>query len=158
MTLYHHPAIDLLFLLPSASLPSSPPPPPPSHTATVNEDYLDVELNITFTSGQNASGDNEQCFFVPILNDDLLECNETFDVVLVPLSDDDNVVNITDAIFTVTIEEDPNDCKLVLYQCSLQPKMKAYLIGRHFWVGHVSTSKVLAPPQSHIKAKSALKG
>ena len=83
-----------------------------THTATVNEDYLDVEVNITFTSGQNASGDNEQCFSVPILNDNILECNETFEIVLSPISDDDDIVNITNQVFTVTIEEDPNDCKL----------------------------------------------
>ena len=76
----------------------------------MNEDYLDVELNITFTSGQNASGDNQQCFSVVILNDDLLECNETFDILLTPLADDADVVNITERVFTVTIEEDPNDC------------------------------------------------
>ena len=83
-------------------------------TATVNEDYLDVELNITFTSGQNASGDNQQCFSVVILNDDLLECNETFDILLTPLADDADVINITEPVFTVTIEEDPNDCMLII--------------------------------------------
>ena len=80
--------------------------------ATVNEDYLDVEMNITFVSGQNASGDNQQCFFIPILNDDILECNETFEVHIAPTSNDEDVVNITSQIITVTIEEDPNDCKL----------------------------------------------
>lgn len=80
-------------------------------TATVNEDYLDVELNITFTSGQNASSDNQQCFSVLILNDDLLECDETFDIILTPLADDADVVNVTEPVFTVTIEEDPNDCR-----------------------------------------------
>ena len=84
-----------------------------SLTATVNEDYLDVEVNITFTSGQNASGDNQQCFFIPILNDDILECNETFDIFLTPIAEDEDVVNITGQIITVTIEEDPNDCMLI---------------------------------------------
>ena len=84
-----------------------------SLTATVNEDYLDVEVNITFTSGQNASGDNQQCFFIPILNDDILECNETFDISLTPIAEDEDVVNITGQIITVTIEEDPNDCMLI---------------------------------------------
>ena len=45
--------------------------------ATVNEDYLHIDMNITFTSGQSASGDNQQCFFVTILDDNILECNET---------------------------------------------------------------------------------
>ena len=83
------------------------------YIATVNEDYLDVEVNITFTSGQNASGDNQQCFFVPILNDDILECNETFDILLTPIAEDEDIINITNRVFTVTIEEDPNDCKFI---------------------------------------------
>ena len=81
-------------------------------TATVNEDYVGIELNITFTSGQNASGDNQQCFFIPIINDDILECNETFDILLTPIAEDEDIVNITGQIITVTIEEDPNDCML----------------------------------------------
>ena len=81
-------------------------------TATVNKDFLDVELNVTFTSGQNASGDNQQCFFVTILDDDILECNETFDILLTPIAEDEDIVNITGQIITVTIEEDPNDCML----------------------------------------------
>ena len=85
----------------------------PLYVATVNEDYLDVEVNITFTSGQNASGDNQQCFFIPILNDDILECNETFDILLTPIADDEDVINITNPVFTVTIEEDSNDCKFI---------------------------------------------
>ena len=42
-------------------------------------------------------------------------------------------------------------------QCSPQPKLKGYWYGL-LWVGLVPTSKVLTPPQSHIKDKSALKG
>ena len=80
--------------------------------ATINEDYTAIDMNITFTSGQNASGDNQQCFSVPILNDDILECNETFDIALSPTADDEDVVNITGQVITVTIEEDPNDCML----------------------------------------------
>ena len=91
------------------------------HVATVNEDYLPVDINVTFTSGQNASGDNQQCFSVPILNDDLLECNETFDIVLSPIAEYDDVVNVTGQVITVTIEEDPSDCMLKLavtkYKC-----------------------------------------
>lgn len=77
--------------------------------ATANEDYLNVELNITFTSGQTASGDNQQCFFIPILDDDILETNETFDILITPVSEDEDVVNITSREITVTIEEDPTD-------------------------------------------------
>ena len=71
-------------------------------------------MNITFTSGQNASGDNQQCFSIPIFNDDTLECNETFDIALSPTAEDEDVVNITGQVITVTIEEDPNDCMLKL--------------------------------------------
>ena len=42
-------------------------------------------------------------------------------------------------------------------QCSPQPKLKAYWEGI-FWVGLVSTSEALTPPQSRIKDKLALKG
>ena len=79
--------------------------------ATEGEDYVSVDMNITFTSGQNASGDNQQCFSVTILNDDLLECNETFDIIISAVSEDEDVVNVTGQVITVTIEEDPNDCK-----------------------------------------------
>ena len=77
--------------------------------ATANEDYLNVELNITFTSGQTASGDNQQCFSIPIIDDDILENNETFDILITPVSEDEDVVNITSQEITVTIEEDPTD-------------------------------------------------
>ena len=79
----------------------------------MDEDYLAIDMNITFASGQNATDDNQQCFSVPILNDDILECNETFGIILSPTADDEDVVNITDSVFTVTIEEDPNDCKSI---------------------------------------------
>ena len=80
-------------------------------TATVTEDYLYLNINITFTSGQNATGDNQQCFSVTILNDDILECNETFDISISPIPEDEDVVNITRQLLTVLIEEDANDCK-----------------------------------------------
>ena len=77
----------------------------------MNEDYIGVDMNVTFTSGQNASGDSQQCFYITILNDNILECNETFDVVITAVTDDEEVVNVTAQVITVTIEEDPNDCK-----------------------------------------------
>ncbi len=70
-------------------------------------------MSITFTSGQNATGDNQQCVFIPILDDDLLECNETFDLLITPTAEDEGVVNITAQLITVTIEEDSSDCKFV---------------------------------------------
>lgn len=83
------------------------------NSATVNSDYLDVEVNVTFTPGQSASGDNQQCFFIPILNDYIVECNETFDVLISPISVDEDILNITMQVITVTIKEDHNDGKLI---------------------------------------------
>ena len=83
--------------------------------ATVNEDYLDIDMNVTFTSGQNATGGNNmQCVFIPLIDDTILEGNETFDVLINSTVDDEDIVNITGQIITVTIEEDPNDCTYIL--------------------------------------------
>ena len=71
-------------------------------------------MNVTFTSGQNSSGDNQQCVFIPLLDDTILEGNETFDVLINTTIEDEDIVNITAQVVTVTIEEDPNDCKLYL--------------------------------------------
>ena len=79
--------------------------------ATVNEDYLEFEMNITFISGQNATGDNQQCFYVVLLDDNILEYNETFDILIRPSPEDEDIVNITNGIITVTIEEDATDSK-----------------------------------------------
>lgn len=83
----------------------------------MNEDYLDFDMNITFISGQNATGDNQQCVYIPILNDDILECNETFELLISPTAEDESIVNITAQLITVTIEEDANDCKQHTHQC-----------------------------------------
>ena len=79
--------------------------------ATLNEDYLELETNITFISGQNSTGDNQQCFYVVLLDDNILEGNETFDIQIRPSPQDEDIVNITGGIITVTIEEDPTDSK-----------------------------------------------
>ena len=79
--------------------------------AIVNEDYLKFEMNITFVSGQNSTGDNEQCFNIILLDDNILEGNETFDILIRPSPEDEDIVNITGGIITVTIEEDPTDSK-----------------------------------------------
>ena len=91
----------------SLSLPSL------SNTATVNEDYLELETNITFISGQNSTGDNQQCFYVVLLDDNVLEGNETFDIQIRPSPQDEDIVNITGGIITITIEEDPTDSKWI---------------------------------------------
>lgn len=79
--------------------------------ATVNEDYPEFEMNITFVSGQNSTGDNQQCFYIVILDDNVLEYNETFDILIRPSPEDEDIVNITGGIITVTIDEDPTDSK-----------------------------------------------
>ena len=79
--------------------------------ATAYEDYLPIDMNVTFVSGQNSTGDNQQCVFIPLIDDTTLEGNETFEVLINTTADDDNIVNITAQVITVTIEEDPNDCK-----------------------------------------------
>ena len=81
-------------------------------TATVTEDYLFLDMNITFTSGQNATGDNQQCFSITVLNDNVLECRETFDLLISPIPEDEDVVNVTRQVLTVFIE-DTTDCKSV---------------------------------------------
>ena len=68
-------------------------------------------MNVTFVSGQNSTGDNQQCVFIPLIDDTTLEGNETFDVLINTTADDDDIVNITAQVITVTIEEDSNDCK-----------------------------------------------
>lgn len=84
--------------------------------AIVNEDYLEFDMNITFISGQNSTGDNEQCFYVVLLDDNILESNETFDILIRPSPEDEDIVNITSEIITVTIEEDPVDRKHTILQ------------------------------------------
>ena len=85
--------------------------------ATAYEDYLPIDMNVTFVSGQNSTGDNQQCVFIPLIDDTTLEGNETFNVLINTTADDDDVVNITAQVITVTIEEDSNDCKDAILHC-----------------------------------------
>ena len=99
----------------------------PSHcAATVNEDYLDVDVNFTFIFGPNVTGNNRECILVPLLDDSLLEGNETFDILITPSTEDEEVLSITDPVITVTIQEDSVDCKSVFksectYSCNNWP-------------------------------------
>ena len=77
--------------------------------AIVNKDYLEFEMNIRFVSGQNSTGDNQQCFYIILLDDNVLEYNETFDILIRPSPEDEDIVNITGGIITVTIQEDLTD-------------------------------------------------
>lgn len=79
--------------------------------ANVNEDYQATDMNVTFTSGQNSSGDNQQCFLITIFDDSILENDEIFEVFITTTPSDEDIVNITGHVVTVTIKEDANDCK-----------------------------------------------
>lgn len=79
--------------------------------ANVNEDYQATDMNVTFTSGQNSSGDNQQCFLITIFDDSILENDETFEVFITTTPSDEDIVNITGHVVTITIKEDANDCK-----------------------------------------------
>ena len=68
-------------------------------------------MNITFTSGQNSSGDNQQCIFITIFDDSTLENSEVFYVLIMTTPVDEDIVNITDQVVTISIKEDANDCK-----------------------------------------------
>ena len=68
-------------------------------------------MNVTFISGQNSTGDNQQCFYVVLLDDDILEYNETFDIIITPTSEDEQIVNVIEEVITVTVEEDHTDSK-----------------------------------------------
>ena len=74
-------------------------------------DYVSFERNVTFTSGQNATDDNQQCVFIPLLDDDVVEGNQTFDILITAAPGDEDVViiNSTDEMITVIIQDDPND-------------------------------------------------
>ena len=79
--------------------------------ARVNKDYQAIDINVTFTPGQNSSGDNQQCVYITIFDDTTLENSEIFDVLITTTSEDEDIVNITGQFVTVTIKEDANDCK-----------------------------------------------
>ena len=85
-------------------------------------DYVSFEANVTFTSGQNATGDNQQCIFIPLLDDDVLEGNQTFSVLITPAPGDEDVVviNSTNEMITVVIQEDPNDSMFQLHVYRLE--------------------------------------
>lgn len=65
-------------------------------------------MNVTFISGQSPTGDNKQCFAIYLIDDNVLEGNETFHLLITPAVDD-GVVNVTDRLITVVITEDPSD-------------------------------------------------
>ena len=74
-------------------------------TALAGEDYVQVFTDIVFLNGQSSNGNNEQCTYISILDDDILEDNEKFSVVATA----NGPVNLLDGIIAITIQEDPLD-------------------------------------------------
>ena len=78
------------------------------YSAVYNVDYTLDSTEITFTSGQNQSYNNTQCKTITVLDDSILEYNESFTLSLVaahPVMI--QPINTT----TVVIIEDGSDCK-----------------------------------------------
>ena len=79
--------------------------------STENSDYVPVESQgLTFSPGQSSSSMSIQCEEFVVLNDEILEANET---VLIALSSESNQVAVTPARneAEVVIQEDAADCK-----------------------------------------------
>ena len=76
-------------------------------------DYIDVEKNITFSSGLSAFHKDKMCTNITIINDNVLEDTEDFQALLLPKSEDQDVVLIPAVLSVdmVTIIEDPHDGK-----------------------------------------------
>ena len=91
------------------------------HLSVANNDYVTVNSSaLTFTSGQSSSNMPTQCLGLVIINDNILEDDETFMVQLASRSDE---VEITAAgeQAEVVIREDSVDCKLtfIIYHFKL---------------------------------------
>ena len=74
---------------------------------TAGRDYSFLNTTLTFIHGESV-GSAARCINISILNDDVVEANETFDVVLSSSS----LLQITGVTSTpVTVYEDPTDCE-----------------------------------------------
>eukprot|EP00731_Ephydatia_muelleri_P007287 Em0003g1535a len=82
-----------------------------SITAIDGKDYIGGTFTLMFIPGQSASSNNLICVNLTILNDYLLEYNETFIVTLNSTQQDSNYIRISTIqnITLVTIIEDPQD-------------------------------------------------
>ena len=88
----------------------------PNLSLAIDEkDYIGGTFTLIFIPGQSASGNNLICVNLTILNDYLLEYNETFIVTLNSTQQDSNYIRISTRqnITLVTIIEDPQDGMLV---------------------------------------------
>ena len=104
--------------LPLTPHPSPPPPPLPSHTHTDSAsrtDYTAVDTELTFQQG----GSRRLCTSVPIVNDNIVENNETLTVTLSTKN-----ASVTSPTATVTILDDIDGmyillCMLCVHACKL---------------------------------------
>ena len=76
-------------------------------TAIEDEDFAPTDGFISFLDGQSSVVNNETCVSITILNDEILEDNEEFIVIVVG----SGLVNVIDGQVVVKIHEDPSDCE-----------------------------------------------
>ena len=78
---------------------------------SAGRDFVFVNTSLTFSPGDTV-GSPARCVNITILNDEVVEAAETFDVVV--SSNSILQINGTTSI-TVTINEDPTDCEPLLF-------------------------------------------
>ena len=81
------------------------------YAATYGIDYKLESKLLTFFDGQAHDHNNRQCSHIMILDDNALENNETFTLSLLYTSP---LFAGTISYSTITIVEDPNDCKFII--------------------------------------------
>eukprot|EP00731_Ephydatia_muelleri_P007285 Em0003g1533a len=81
-------------------------------TAIDGKDYIGGEFKLTFSPGQSMSGNNSQCIDLIIINDHLLEHNETLLIILNSTKEDANIVKVSSAgaeLLLTILEISPSD-------------------------------------------------
>eukprot|EP00731_Ephydatia_muelleri_P007059 Em0003g1307a len=81
-------------------------------TAIDGKDYIGGEFKLTFSPGQSMSGNNSQCIDLIIINDHLLEHNETLLILLNSTKEDANIVKVSSAgaeLLLTILEISPSD-------------------------------------------------
>ena len=74
---------------------------------SAGRDFLSLNMSLVFLPGDTV-GSPPRCVNISILNDDAVEANETFDVVV----SSNSILQVTGATSVpVTINEDPTDCE-----------------------------------------------
>jgi hypothetical protein len=77
---------------------------------SAESDFSSLNTSLVFLPGDTV-GSPARCVNISILNDDVVEANETFDVVV----SSDSILQVTGATSVpVTINEDPTDCELLI--------------------------------------------